>query len=200
MWAVVEVVMEPVPDVAAMVICPAVEVVMVMFEPWIKVAGAYLVPVESAAKSWPCWVGAVVVPVPPLIGAKAPLQPKVKALLEILPVTLVSLITKPTKLEPRVEELVPPKATLNTDWLLSSPLMLVTTPVDKEERVVEPLAVTLNKEELLPLRISITARVAAAEEVAWIITGMVVEEVEKLWMCKRAAGEVVPKARLVPLS
>jgi hypothetical protein len=53
----------------AMVICPAVEVVMVMLVPLIKVVGAYLSPVESAPRSCPCRVGAVVVPVPPLAGA-----------------------------------------------------------------------------------------------------------------------------------
>ena len=51
--------------VVPIVICPAVEVVMVMLAPWIKVVGAYLVPVESAAKICPCWEGAVEVPVPP---------------------------------------------------------------------------------------------------------------------------------------
>ena len=73
-------------------------------------------------------------------------------------------------------------------------------PLPKEERVVEPLVITLNKEELLPFLISTTAKVAAAEEVAWTIKGMVVEAAEKLSMCSRAAGEVVPKATLLPLS
>src|SRR6185295_18749411 len=52
----------------------------------------------------------VVVPMPPLLTAKTPVQPKVRVLLAIEPVTLVSLVTKPTKVVPRVEELVPPLA------------------------------------------------------------------------------------------
>ena len=53
---------------AAMVICPAVEVEMVMLAPLTSLVGAYLVPVLSAANSWPVWVGAVEVPVPPWAG------------------------------------------------------------------------------------------------------------------------------------
>ena len=66
----------PEPDRAvpprAMVICPGVVVVMVMLEPATKLVGAYLVPVPSAARSWPVTVGAVEVPVPPLVAAKTP--------------------------------------------------------------------------------------------------------------------------------
>jgi len=47
-----------------MVIAPGVEVVMVMLVPLIKVATPQ--PVPLLAISWPVWVGAVVVPVPPL--------------------------------------------------------------------------------------------------------------------------------------
>ena len=56
----------------AMVICPTVEVVMVILEPLIKVMGAYLAPVESAPRSCPCWVGMVDVPVPPLVTGRMP--------------------------------------------------------------------------------------------------------------------------------
>ena len=143
-------------SVEAMVMEPAVEVVMVMLLPWIKVAGPYLVPVESAARSWPCWVGAVVVPVPPLAADRAEVQPKVKALLAIEPVTLVSLITKPTRVVPKVEEAVPPLAmgrmpetsAVKEAWpMLSSPLIALTMPLPKEERVVEPTVLTFKNEE-----------------------------------------------------
>jgi hypothetical protein len=56
----------------------------------------------------------------------------------------------------------------------------LTTPVPKLDIVVEPLVATVSSEVLLPFLTSRTARVEAAEEVAWIITGMVVEEMEKL--------------------
>jgi hypothetical protein len=46
-----------------MVIAPGVEVVMVMLVPLIKVATPQ--PVPLLAISWPVWVGAEVVPVPP---------------------------------------------------------------------------------------------------------------------------------------
>ena len=44
---------------------------------------------------------------------------------------------------------VPPKITPKTGWVFNSPLMLVTTPVDKEEIVVEPLGLTVKR--LAPL-------------------------------------------------
>ena len=46
-----------------------------------------------------------------LAAAKVPVKPRVKVLAEILPVMLASLVTKPTKVVPKVEELVPPLAT-----------------------------------------------------------------------------------------
>jgi hypothetical protein len=49
-------------------------------------------------------------PVPPLATESCPCQPKVRALLAILPVTLVPLMTNTTNVEPRVELLVPPLA------------------------------------------------------------------------------------------
>jgi hypothetical protein len=49
-----------------MVICPGVEVLMVMFVPLIKVVGPYLAPLPSAANNCPVDQGAVEVPVPPL--------------------------------------------------------------------------------------------------------------------------------------
>ncbi len=52
--------------------CPTVEVEMVMLEPLTQREGVYLVPVESANRTCPCWVGAVEVPVPPLAGANTP--------------------------------------------------------------------------------------------------------------------------------
>ena len=56
----------------AMVITPGVVVVMVMLAPAAKLAGWYLVPVPSAANSWPVTVGATEVAVPPLPTPKTP--------------------------------------------------------------------------------------------------------------------------------
>jgi hypothetical protein len=95
---------------AAMVIDPAVEVVMVMLAPLTKIVGPYLVPVESAANNWPVWLGAVEVPVPPLPTPKTPL----------------------TSAEPKA--ILP---------LNRAPEAERTTPVPKEEMVVEPETVKL---------------------------------------------------------
>ena len=57
--------MEPVPAVAAMVMTPGVEVLMVMLEPWTKVETPQ-VPEPEAESSCPAWVGEEEVPVPPL--------------------------------------------------------------------------------------------------------------------------------------
>ena len=56
--------------VVAIRICPMVEVVMVMLEPLIKLATPQPVPFEAI--NCPVWVGAVVVPVPPLAMATVP--------------------------------------------------------------------------------------------------------------------------------
>ena len=92
-------------SVAAKVIEPAVVVVMVMLEPAMRLVGAYLVPVPSAARICPVTVGAVEVAVPPLATPKTP----------------------ETSLLPRAI------APLNR-----APDALLTTPVPKEEMVVEP--------------------------------------------------------------
>ena len=89
----------------AKVIDPAVVVVMVMLEPAMRLVGAYLVPVPSAARICPVTVGAELVPVPPLATPKTP----------------------ETSLLPRAI------APLNR-----APDALLTTPVPKEEMVVEP--------------------------------------------------------------
>ena len=83
-------------SVEAMVICPTVLVVMVMLEPLIKVMGAYLTPLESAPKSWPCWVGAVDVPVPPLATESCPVKPgtKVKVLAVVVLMLTVMLASE----------------------------------------------------------------------------------------------------------
>jgi len=47
---------------------------------------------------------------------------------------------------------------------------------------------------------STTAKVEAAEVLAWTINGIVVEGAEKVWMCNKAPGVIVPKPTLVPLS
>jgi len=130
----------------------------------------------SAARICPWTVGAVVVPVPPLVAAKPPVHPKVKVLLAMEPVTLVSLTTKPTRVEPNVEELVPPLATGRipvtsevlrlTAPIFSSPPTLLTIPVPRDERVVEPLAATVRKEALLE---EATTKIGSvgAEDVPW---------------------------------
>ena len=79
-------------------------------------------------------------------------------LFAMVPVTFVSLVTKPTKVVPRVEELVPPLAMgripvtseAKLTWpIFNSPPTERTMPVPREERVVEPLVATLKKEEPL---------------------------------------------------
>ena len=95
---------------AVMVILPGVLVVMVMLEPWTRLVTPQL-PEPLEAKSCPAWVGEEEVAVPPRAMASSPVQPKVKLLLAILPVTLVSLVVKPTRVVPKVLEPVPPLAT-----------------------------------------------------------------------------------------
>jgi hypothetical protein len=62
--------LRPEPE-AEMLICPGVVVTIVTLEPATRVVGAYLVPVPSAARSWPVWVGAVVTlePATRVVGA-----------------------------------------------------------------------------------------------------------------------------------
>ena len=78
---------------------------------WNTVPGATvataLVPLPTNRSKAVNWLA----PVPPLATESCPWKPKVKVLLAIVPVTLVSLATNPTKLVPKVEELVPPLAT-----------------------------------------------------------------------------------------
>ena len=62
--------------------------------------------------------------------------------------------------------------------LLSTPLTDLTGPEVRVERVVEPLVDTEKMEVLEPFLMSNTAKAEAAEEVAWMITGMVVEDTE----------------------
>jgi hypothetical protein len=99
----------------------------------------------------------VLAPVPPLATESWPCQPRVRVLLAMEPVTLVPLTTKPTRVVPRVEELVPPLATGRTPetWevkataaLYRAPLAVdwTTPPALREVMVVEPLEPTLNWE------------------------------------------------------
>jgi hypothetical protein len=140
---------------------------MVMLEPATKVVGAYFVPVTSAANSCPVTVGAVEVPVPPLATESCPAQARVKVLLAIDPWILVSLFTKPTKVEPKVEELVPPLAmgkmpvTSETEDKLTKPLnkppaLLLTMPVPKEAIVVEPETAKLEMEVVASVEVPVT--------------------------------------------
>jgi hypothetical protein len=98
---------------------------------------------------------AVVVPVPPLATDRLPVKPKVKVLLAIEPVTLVSLTVNPTKVVPKVEELVPPlaigKIPVTSEVRLifpvfNSPPTVLTIPVPREERVVEPAGLMVKRE------------------------------------------------------
>ena len=70
-------------------------------------------------------------PVPPLATESWPVHPRVRLLLAIEPVTLVSLVTKPTRVEPRVEELVPPLATgrIPVTFVVKSIVLLVISPL-----------------------------------------------------------------------
>src|SRR5581483_7271759 len=67
-----------------MVICPGVVVVMVTLDPATRLVGAYLVPVLSAASSWPWMVGVVEVPVPPLETGKTPVTFDVKSMVPLV--------------------------------------------------------------------------------------------------------------------
>ena len=96
-------------SVEAKVICPAVEVVIVMLEPAMRLVGAYLVPVPSAARICPVTVGAELVPVPPLDTPKMPetsLLPRAIAPLNKLPAAV--LLTG--RAEDRLVMVVEPKA------------------------------------------------------------------------------------------
>lgn len=73
------------------VICPGVEVLIVMLVPATKFPGVYLVPVESAMSNWPWVVGNVEVPVPPFETESIPLtsaEPKAIAPLNKAPVAV----------------------------------------------------------------------------------------------------------------
>ncbi len=122
-------------EVPVIVICPGVVVLMVMLVPATKLVGAYFVPVPSAASNWPVTVGSVDVPVPPRATESCPAQAKFKVLLEIVPWMLVSLEIKPTKVEPKVEELVPPLAIGNIP-VTSLPLKLM-APLNRAPVAVE---------------------------------------------------------------
>ena len=99
----------PLPEmkvVPAMVIIPGVVVVMVMLEPAAKLAGWYLVPVPSAARSCPVTVGAVEVAVPPLPTPNMPetsVEPKAMAPLKSNPALLL-LTGRAVFKEAKVEE------------------------------------------------------------------------------------------------
>ena len=96
-------------SVAAKVIEPAVVVVMVMLEPAMRLVGAYLVPVPSAARICPVTVGAELVPVPPLVTPRMPLtseEPRAIAPLNKLPAAV--LLTG--RAEDRLVMVVEPKA------------------------------------------------------------------------------------------
>jgi hypothetical protein len=103
-------------------------------------------------------------PVPPLETGSRPEKPKVRLLLLMVPVMFVSEVTKPTKVEPRVELLVPPLA-MGRMPLISEPLMLIAPLINwplakdltgrarlKEVMVVEPTTakVVIGEEELIP--------------------------------------------------
>jgi hypothetical protein len=92
----------------------------------------------------------VVVPIPPLLDASTPAHPNDKALLAIVPVTLVSLLTKPTSVVPRVEELVPPLATDNVPAQPSASVLLAIEPVIFVSLDVKPTKVVPRVEELVP--------------------------------------------------
>src|SRR3989338_5655094 len=96
----------PEPAAAAIVICPAVVVVMVMLVPATRLVGAYFVPVPSAARICPVTVGAVDVPVPPLETPNMPEtseEPRAMAPLNNAP-PLVDLTGRAEEREERVVE------------------------------------------------------------------------------------------------
>jgi hypothetical protein len=175
-------------------------------------------------------------PVPPLATDNWPCQPKVKALLAIEPVTLVPLMTKPTRVVPKVLELVPPLATgrmpvtsaVREAWPMNrEPALALTTPVPKEDRVVEPLEATakngavlvedeaiMNKALVLPLVPWIASKAEGevvpmpTREVEAMVKMLVPEELATLkivlvpepWMLKEMAEEVAPIPATLPLS
>ena len=152
-----------------------------------------------------------VVPVETLVTTLVPKEIEVEVPIKTLWPPVIARL-EPTVKSPKVVVAVPPLVTPKTPETslppkAIAPLKSAPPEVDLTGRawlrvliVVEPLVVTLKIEVLAPLRKSKTAKVLAAEEVAWIITGIVVEADEKVWICKRAMGEVVPKPTLVPLS
>ena len=98
-----------------MVICPGVVVLMVILEPATRLVGAYLVPVPSAANNCPVTVGAVEVPVPPLVADKTPVtsaEPRLMAPLNKAPAAVERTGRAEFKLVMVVEPL---EATLNSE-------------------------------------------------------------------------------------
>ena len=86
------------------------------------------------------------------------------------------VVPVPPLVIPRVPETsAEPRAILP---LLRTPLTDLTGPEVRVDTVVEPLVETEKMELPLPFLRSNTAKAEAAEEVAWITTGMVVEETE----------------------
>ena len=113
-------------------------------------------------------------------------------MLEILPVTLVPLVTKPTSVVPSVEELVPPLAMgripLTSEVneacpLYKDPELDLTSPVPREERVVEPFEATDNRD--VPDEEATVKRVTEGA-------------VEVPWTYKVEVGAVVPIPTLPP--
>ena len=83
-----------------------------------------------------------------LAAARVPVQPRARVLLAMLPWMLVSLVTKPTKVVPKVELPVPPFKTgriplmseVRETWpLYKAPVADFTIPVPREDIVVDPL-------------------------------------------------------------
>jgi hypothetical protein len=147
----------------------------------------------------------VVVPNPPLLTANTPLQPRVKVLLAMEPVTLVSLVTKPTKVVPRVEELVPPLAIGKmpvisveppprlTGPLAKLPLTERTIPVAKEEMLVEPLPKTWKR--VKPEEEAMVKGVTLAP--AWTVRVEVLVVVPTAKILEIVAEPVIPRLELV---
>lgn len=132
-------------SVEVMVIWPAVEVFMVMLEPLIKVMGAYLTPLLSAPRIWPCWVGALLVPVPPLATARTPLT-------SLLPKAMAPLNNEPPDVERTGRAEV-------KEEMVVEPLAAMTNrevPVEEEmvkrlEEPATPWMVTVEEVEVVPI-------------------------------------------------
>ena len=151
-----------------------------MLEPATKLVGAYLVPVESAAKICPWTVGAEEVPVPPFDGVRALVRVKPLKLGEAVVLKSWLIFDVPLTVKvfvPKDKVPVPAEIVLPLTVVTVKLVMVVVAKVDVA-LTVSPLAVVkVNSEEvamgLVPLPNRISLAVMFPEPVPPLVTGRI---------------------------